>query len=165
MSVAKRDMAKVRKFALKMGIRVRIMSKTGRLVDCAYAYFEEKRIVIFRRPDESDLYTLTTLLHEVSHLLNYVINPNDYKEFLKLEDDDNSFRARKIQFDLEKRDISKMKDLHSLLGLKTNQKAIVASELFDIHQYEHNLRHGKFLSKKERNLVRKDIKILAENFL
>lgn len=164
MNRALEDIQKVRKFAKKMGIKIRIIRKK-KIVDSGYAVLEEKRIIIYKRPDESDLYTLASILHEVSHLLNYLINPAQYKEYLKIDDKDNSYRARKIQFEMERRDISKMKDLHSLLGLKSSQKAIIASELLDIHQYEHNLRYGRFPNRKERRLAKRDIKILAQNFI
>lgn len=164
MNVAQRDIAKVRKFARKMGIKIRIQTVAKRNF-CAIAKFKELSALIYRKKEDSDLFTLTSVLHEVSHLLNYIVNPEHYREFLKLDDDDESFRARKIQFDLEKRDISKMKEIHALLGLKTNQRAIIASELFDIHQYEHKLKYGSFPTKKERKIIKRDTDILARNYL
>lgn len=159
MSKKDEDIRKLKEYAFRVGISVRIL-KYYRKANCLGYYSQGSHIVVFKASNTYKIDIIMTLLHEIGHHLDWLETKRGGKEFekaygfttgkpAKVKNIEERRKYSKIILDSEKAAISYMPAIAKSLNLSISQERIRKQQKIDLFHYIVLHKRGKFPSSKE----------------
>jgi len=139
-----RDISKLKKFANSFGLRIYYRPYT-RYTDMAQ-YVLGRHITVFVSSTTSKTEIILSLLHELGHHLDWVLNKRIDKETEKAY---TGFKAKeykkysKIILEVEKAGIRRMTTIHKLLELEIPLERVKKQQKIDLFPYQYFYKHGR----------------------
>lgn len=146
------DLDKLLAYAKQQNIQVNIENRTATTTDAAVIDLDKQIIILYANARDPIKDLVVSLLHELTHLVGYRQNPQEYLEYFRVASlDKPTMKERYEIYKIERKDIKNMPIIALVLGLKTiKQETIKAWVRFDTWQYWYYYEFGKFPVRKER---------------
>jgi len=146
------DLDKLLQYAKLQNITINIEPRTKETEDAAEIDFSSMTITLYQAPKDPIKYMIVSILHELSHLVGYRNNPQDYEEYFRVSNLTSPTMMERYEiFSIERRDVKLMPMIALLLGIKhVNQEVIMGWVRFDTWQYWYYYTFGVYPGRKER---------------